>query len=86
MLMLTCVNKSMEYSERNVVLPVPVWPVKTVNSPRRKPCRISFSASNRFHLVPLTCNYQISNMDNSMEKSSNKIGTEDHESNTWFRN
>ena len=52
---LTWVSRSTEYSERNVVLPVPVLPVKTVSSPLRNPRRVSLSPSNRFHLVPSIC-------------------------------
>ncbi len=44
-----CVCRSIAYSHRNVVLPNPAPPVKTVNSRRRNPPRYLLSTSKRFH-------------------------------------
>lgn len=50
-----CIAKSREYSLIKVVLPLPVGPVKTVNSPLLCPNSILFNVGNLFHLTPCTC-------------------------------
>lgn len=58
------VIKSSEYSLKNVVLPLPVGPVKMVNSPARCPFNISFKRGNRFHLINVKKNSIYSTINN----------------------
>lgn len=68
-----CITRSSEYSAINVVLPQPVGPVNSVNSPRRWPFIILFNEGKRFHLIPCTLSIFCRSLNTSLRSERNVV-------------